>query len=195
MAQGTQELTRDIELTLQRLSDDVDELSNKVSPREIAHRRKQAARSRIGGLRDKVMGSREHVVGATHQAAHQATPDLAQETGPALVQAAERRFEGNPLAAGVIAFGAGMFLSALIPPTQAEQRLAEQGTEAAKEHGGSVADQARGVAQQVGQELQQSVGEAAQQVKGSAQEHARTLTGEARDAAGNVEAARQRGKA
>ena len=39
--------------------------------------------------------------------------------------------QGNPLAAGVIAFGAGWLISSLLPASRQEQRLAEQTTEKA----------------------------------------------------------------
>ena len=43
--------------------------------------------------------------------------------------------QGNPLAAGLVAFGAGMLISALIPASEKETQVTQRAVEAAKEHG------------------------------------------------------------
>src|SRR5512146_595947 len=86
-----------------------------------------------------------------------------------------RRATGNPLAAGLIAFGAGMLLSSLLPASEPEQQIATQVKDFATEQG-------RPVAQELGQAGQ----EAAQELKESAQQRAESVKQTASDAASTV---------
>ena len=154
MGQGTEEqLTTRIEGTREDLSRNLDALTDRVSPSQVVERRKQAAKGRFRSVRDKVMGSA--------QDARQSTADGAQSA----VGAVERRATGNPLAAGLVAFGAGMVVSSLLPPSEKETELAGQAVDRAKEHGRPVMDQARQVGQEMGGHLKESAGQAAQEVK------------------------------
>jgi hypothetical protein len=47
----------DIEATRASLSRDIDELTDKVNPTRVVERRKEAAKGRLGSIRDKVMGA------------------------------------------------------------------------------------------------------------------------------------------
>ena len=81
-------------------------------------------------------------------------------------QAAKEKTRGNPLAAGLIAFGAGMVISSLIPSSQKEQQAVSnlQGNlEPLKE-------KATEVAQDFGQQLKEPAQEAAESVKTTAAE-------------------------
>jgi hypothetical protein len=80
---------------------------------------------------------------------------------------------GNPLAAGLIAFGAGLLISGLIPSSQREQQavstlqdkaepLKEKATEAAKD----VASNLREPAQEAAQSVKQTAAEGVESVKG-----------------------------
>ena len=191
MGQGSEELTTqqiedDIEATRARLSRDVDELGYKVSPGQVMSRQKQAAKGRLMSMKDRVMGSahdaRSSVGGTASGAAHSVG-----DTASGAVQTLESRTEGNPLAAGVIAFGAGMLVSSLIPATRAEQNLAQQGMDAAKEHGQPIMEQAKGMAQDMGADLKESARGGAEEVKATAQDSAETLKEEGRGAAQHVQ--------
>lgn len=96
------------------------------------------------------------------------------------------RAQGNPLAAGVVAFGAGMLLSALLPASEKEARLAAQAVEAAKEHGQPVLDQAKSVAQDIGGELKESAVESAESVRATAQDSVQTVKAEGQSSARSV---------
>ena len=54
---GTSTTPADIEATRASLSRDIDELTDKVSPARVMDRRKEAAKGRIGSIKDKVMGA------------------------------------------------------------------------------------------------------------------------------------------
>ena len=57
MGQSTEELSSEIAQTRQSMTANVDALQDKVSPSAIVERRKQAARGRMLGVRDRVMGT------------------------------------------------------------------------------------------------------------------------------------------
>jgi hypothetical protein len=158
MGTSTEELNDDIARTRAELSQDVDALQDKVSPTAILERRKSAVRDRWTSAKDKVMGS--------GQSAGQGVSSATTNAGSAI----EERVDGSPLAAGLMAFGAGLVIAGLIPASKAETQGAQRLKEAAQEHGQPVMDQAKSAAQEVGEQLKDKATEAAQEVKASAQE-------------------------
>jgi hypothetical protein len=185
MGTSTEELSTtpaEIEQTRANLSRDIDELSDKVSPGRVVQRRKEAARGRIGALRDKVMGSAPGP-GAAGDRLSSAGHSVGSSASGA-VDTLQQKAEGNPLAAGVLAFGAGMVLSALLPATEKEAQAASRAVDAAKQHG--VADQAKSVGQDVAQDLTESAKQSAQEVAESAKESAETVRQEGRSSAENI---------
>ena len=109
-----------------------------------------------------------------------------QDNASGAVQTVQEKAEGTPLAAGVIAFGAGMLLSSLIPASRVEQRVAQQGLDAAKEHGQPLMDEAKSMASDMGAQLKETAASGAEEVKSSAQESAQHLKDEGRDSAQQV---------
>jgi gas vesicle protein len=99
---------------------------------------------------------------------------------------ARRRTRGNPLAAGLIAFGAGWLLSSLLPATEPEQQLASQVKDLATEKGRPVAQQLGQAGQQAAQELGESAQQKAQSVKETMTGAASTVTDEAQSRAADV---------
>ena len=79
-----------------------------------------------------------------------------------------RQTQGNPLAAGLIAFGAGWLISSLLPASRQEQRLAQQATEKAADVGRPLADKARDAAMEIKDNLQEPAQEAVASVKDTA---------------------------
>jgi Protein of unknown function (DUF3618) len=98
-------------------------------------------------------------------------------------QAVRRQTQGNPLAAGVIAFGAGWLISSLLPASRQEQRLAEQTTEKAADLGRPVAEAAKQAAMEVKDNLQEPAQQAVESVKSTATDAGRTVADEGRAAA------------
>jgi gas vesicle protein len=96
------------------------------------------------------------------------------------------RAQGNPLAAGLVAFGAGMLLSAVLPASERETRLASQAVDAAKEHGQPLVEEARSVAAEVGADLKESAQASVQSVKETAQESVETVKAEGQSSAQTV---------
>jgi hypothetical protein len=185
MGTSTEELSTtpaDIEATRANLTRDIDELSDKVSPGRVLQRRKEAARNRFGALRDKVMGSASGETGAGDRLATAGQSVGSSATGA--VDTLQEKAEGNPLAAGLLAFGAGMVLSALLPASDKEAQAASRAIDAAKEHG--VVDEAKSVGQDVAQDLKESAKQSAQDVAESAKQSAETVKQEGRSPVENV---------
>ena len=230
-ASDPEEIRRDIERTQANLSQDVDALTEKVTPSKIVERRVDRARDTAVRLKEKVMGSNPlsggqhssgHTVSGGHiggggvstaasQAADRvsgtasaaassvqgaastaagAVQDAASTAAGAVQeapQAIRRQTRGNPLAAGLIAFGAGWLVSSLLPATRREQELADQ----ARQQATQVAqEKVAPVAQQVAGEVKDNLREPAQQavesVKSTAQDAKQTVTEEGKSAAQDV---------
>jgi len=191
MGQSAEErqLTSDIAGTREDLSRNLDELADKVAPGRVVERRKQAMGGRVRRMRESVMGTATDRVSGTGSAVSGRTSSAADSVTTAAHDAAhtvQGRAEGNPLAAGLIAFGAGAVLSSLIPASDKEARAARSLVETAKEHGQPLMDEAKSVEQEMGQHLKERAGEAADQVKSTAQESAEHVKEEGKSSAQTV---------
>jgi gas vesicle protein len=188
MGQNTEELTptpADIEATRSNLTRDIDELTDKVSPARVMDRRKQAAKGRIGSVRDKVMGSAAAASGKVSGTTSNATGSVSDTATDAL-SGIESRTQGNPLAAGLVAFGAGLLISALIPASEKETLAAQRLTEVAKEQGQPLIAEAKSVGQDMAADLKESATDSAQHLKSTAQDSTRTVKQEGQSSAQNV---------
>jgi uncharacterized protein DUF3618 len=151
------------------------------------------ASSAASGAKDSVTDAASSAVGTVRDAGTSAVgtvQDAASSVGDAAsgtVGTMREQTEGNPLAAGLVAFGVGWLVSSLLPATDTERRAARRAVEQAKEQG--VVDQAKQVAQDVGQHMQGQATEAAQQVKEKAQDATETVKDEAQGAAQDVKQA------
>lgn len=180
MGQSTEELSTQIAGTRESLASDLDALQDRVSPSAIVERRKEAARSKVRSVKDKVMGSGGGGTTGTNSMASDAAGVRSSATDAK--DAAGEAIDGSPLAAGLIAFGAGLLIAALIPATDTEQRASQKVVDAAQ----PLADEAKSIGQEVGTSLKDSATEAAQQVKQSAQDSAQHVQEEGKSAADNV---------
>jgi hypothetical protein len=102
-------------------------------------------------------------------------------------QVARRQAQGNPLAAGLIAFGAGWLVSSLLPATRREQELAGEAKDRAAELGRPVAEAARQAATEVKDNLAGPAQEAVESVRSTATDAGRTVADEGRSAAERVQ--------
>jgi hypothetical protein len=138
-------LRHEIEYTQRNLSADVDALTEKVTPRKIVRRRVDRAGRRLTNLRDKVMGTAPQRTASTVvDRASSAVSSVADAVGEA-PQAVRRGTEGNPVAAGLIAFGIGWLAASLVPTSKPEREAAHQARDLVQEH----ADKIGNVAEQV----------------------------------------------
>jgi len=215
-ASDPEQIRREIERTQAALSQDVDALTDKVTPGKIVERRVDRARDAATKLKEKVMGSDPHGSGgyggggvrsAASQTADRVSgtassaassvqdaaasaagtvQDAASTAADAVQQAPQairRQTRGNPLAAGLIAFGAGWLVSSLLPASRREQELADQAKQVAQEKVQPVLQQ---VAGEVGDNLREPAQQAAESVKATAQDAKETVADEGRSAAQDV---------
>ena len=204
-------IRRQIEETRSNLSYDVDALNEKVNPTRVVDRRVGRAKSSVSGLKDRVFGAaQEHghqaggtaqnvagnVQGAAHNAAGtvQGAASSAVDTLQSAPQTLSRQAQGNPLAAGVIAFGVGWLVSSLLPTSEKEKQLAAQAESAVKEHSQPLVDQAKSVAQEIGDNLKPAAQDAVESVKATAQEGVQTVKAEGQSAAQDVQGTAQDAK-
>lgn len=169
----------DIERTRAELSSDVDALTDKVSPSQVAHRQAEKVKSAASDVRDRVMGAVSDTADATGSAAA-SLGDKATDL-PAKTRA---RTQGSPLAAGLVAFGAGLLVASLLPSSEKEQRLAQS----AKDQAAPVVDEVKSAAQDIAANLKEPAQQAAESVKESAAGAAADLRDEGRSAAQDVKA-------
>jgi gas vesicle protein len=194
MGQGTEErLSSEIAGTRADLGRNVDELVDKVAPSKMVERRKQAARSRLRRMKDSIMGT-AHSGTDTMSDAGSAVADRASSVADSMSSTAQdaaqqvrSRAEGSPLAAGLIAFGVGALVGALLPASEKEAQAARRVVETAQEQGQPLIEQAKSAGQEVGQHLKEQAGQAAQEVRSTAQDSAQHVKEEGQDAAHTVQ--------
>ncbi|HEX6445929.1 MAG TPA: DUF3618 domain-containing protein [Streptosporangiales bacterium] len=171
------QIATEIDQTRANLADDVDRLADHTSPRRIVRRRTERIRGAARSARDRVMGSAPDPKDKAGQAAE------AVRSAP---QQARRQVMGNPLAAGLVAFGVGALAATLLPGSDTEregaQRLQEQGGEAV----GPVKDAVTESAQRVKQDAQDAARDAGRQLGDTAKEAATTTGQRAKEAGGDV---------
>ena len=200
MSTDPDQIRAEIDQTQRELSADVDALTEKISPPRIAERQVRRTRVAMTSMKDKIMGSTPNAfqtastgTGETIGSKASAVRDTAAATASSAADAARsapdmmrQRTGGNPLAAGLIAFGAGWLLSSLLPATAPEQQVASQVKDFATEQGRPVVQQLTETGQQAARELGDSARQRAESVKDTAAGAASTVAGEAQLAASDV---------
>lgn len=187
------EIRQQIEQTRRNLSDDVDALNEKANPARVMDRKVSKAKESVTGLKDKVFGGSEDSPGMTGNVAGsvQDAAGSAAQTVQGAPAAMQRKAQGNPMAAGLIAFGVGWLVSSLLPTSEKEKQLAAQAESAVKEHSQPLVDQAKQAAQEVGEALKPAAQEAVESIKGTAQDAAQSVKDEAQSATQDVQAQAQ----
>ena len=215
-------IRRQIEDTRRELSYDVDALNEKVNPARVMDRRVTAAKGRMTNIKEKVIGSAHDTTAQTRGAASNAAgsvqgaassaagsvqgaassaADSVQNAASSAVGAVQsapdtivRQTQGNPLAAGLIAFGVGWLASSLLPATQKEQQLAQQAETAFRENKDALLEPAKQAAQEIGDQLKPAAQQAVDSVKSTAQDAASTVAEEGKSAASDVQGQAQQSK-
>jgi hypothetical protein len=221
-----EEIRADIERTRAELSDNVDALADTANPKNIARRQASRVKEAAVGVKEHIMGSSNDpydsgrvgdakyaVQGKASDAkyavqekaadAKYALQDKASSVSDAVSNApaqVKQRARGNPLAAGLIAFGAGLLISGLIPSSQREQEavstlqekaepLKEKATEAVRD----VASNLREPAQEAAQSVKETAAEGVQTVKDEGASAKQDVAGQVQDSKENVRQQRRSG--
>lgn len=192
--QNPDEIRHDIERTRSELSSDVNALADEARPGNVARRQVEGVKDSARNLKERVFGSpddehgagspgptvgdRAHQVGERVQEMGADARDAVQES-PAMVK---QRTRGNPLAAGLVAFGVGALIGGLLPSSRREQQVAT----GLKERARPAVDATKDAAKEAAEHLKPQAQEAAQHVKDSATSSAQTVADEGRSQAQDV---------
>ena len=190
MGSRPEELRNEIDQTREELAYDVDRLADHTVPSRVVGRKLAGVKERTRSVADKVMGARDSArdtaSSASDQARQTATDagEKVQETARSVAGAVRdtpdtmaRQTRGNPLAAGVIAFGVGLLVASLLPNTEAEKRAGA----AMADRSGGLVDKAQQTARDLASDLGDTAKDAAQSVKDTAREAAGHTAEQARD--------------
>ncbi|MEH0932030.1 DUF3618 domain-containing protein [Micromonospora sp. CPCC 205558] len=186
MSSDPDRIRREIETTRNELSSDVDALTDKVNPRRIAGDRVGQARGAFTRAKEKMMGSSNHLGQEAGQRMSHAAGSVRNETR-SLGQQSREQAQGNPMAAGLVAFGVGLLAASLIPPSGRERQLAGRARSMVSEHSGELREQASQVGHQMQDNLREPAQQAAQSVRSSAQQGVSAVRDQGRSAAGQVQ--------
>ncbi|WP_432504111.1 DUF3618 domain-containing protein [Kineococcus arenarius] len=209
-----EQIETEIAGTRSALSADLDELTDRLSPSNVAQRQADKVKDKATGFKDRVMGSAHDAADSVMGSAHDAADSVRGKAGDVRHRAGDTgggvreragsvregaagsagdakgavtsKTRGNPLAAGVIAFGAGWLLSSLLPASEKEAQATSKAVDAAKEHGGGVVEAAKGVVSDVRGNLQEQATQAAQHVADTAKEGVEAVRSDAQGAAAHV---------
>jgi gas vesicle protein len=172
------------------MGDTLEAIGDRLSPERMVERRKAAVGQKFRSVKEHVMGSPDYSEPATERMrakaggvvqsatdAVQTATDQVQHAPQAIADQAR----GNPVAAGIIAFGAGMLLATVLPSSRTEQRLADEAKprlqeagnalkEAGRDLAGDATDHAREAVQEVKAAGSEATSNVRDQTKQSAQQ-------------------------
>jgi gas vesicle protein len=174
MGKSASEVRAEIEDTRQDMSETIDAITDRTSPRRIIDRRRRRMADGWRSVRERVMGRAQ--AAGDHA---RSLSDSGRETAGSVVDTARgvpgavtEQTQGNPIAAGLMAFGAGLLIASLVPPSEPEQQLA-----------GTLREQS----QPLQDELKQAGQQVVEDVKSTARDGAGQVKQRAADAAGTVQ--------
>lgn len=194
MVEEPDRIRNDIDETRSGLARRVDLLADKTVPTRVAQRRWSAVKEKVMGSpaprhATQSAGESGSAVDSVRDGARSAVAtaqDKASQVGDSVKDApaaVARQTQGNPIAAGVIAFGVGLLAASLIPTTEVEKRAGAQ----LKDNTGDLVDQVREPLQESAQQLKSdltgTVKDASESVKATAQDAAHTTAREAKSSA------------
>jgi hypothetical protein len=163
VATESQRIRGEIDATRAELASDLDRLADRTSPSRIAHRRWDSVKSRVSTVKERVMGASQDAVESVSDTTGHVT-DTVRET-PEMIA---RKARGNPLAAGLIAFGAGLLVASLLSETEAERRLGQK----VSEHADQLTEPLKNLGSELGSDIGETVKQASSEVGSTAREAA-----------------------
>ena len=207
MTKDADQIREEIRVTRGDLSSDVNALAESVRPGNVVKRRVDKIRGAAVSTKERVMGaapdprSVKESASSSVSGAASTVSDAASSAGDAVAASPEllrSKTQGNPLAAGVIAFGAGWLIGSLIPTTERERQAAtavKENAEPLKQEVASAArevgDNLREPAQQAVDSVRDTASEAVENTKQEGLSATQQVKGEAQDAAGTVQESRR----
>ena len=173
-----------------RMGDTLEAIGDRLSPERIVERRKAAVSRRLRSVKEAVMGSPDYdefdssgsglrdraqgMASSASDALQSATQQVQQAP-----QAIAAQARGNPLAAGVVAFGLGALFATVLPRTRTEQQLVEE----ARPQLESAADELKEVGHAVASDAKERTTSAVAEVKAAGESAAESVRDQTRESA------------
>lgn len=154
MNQDANELRREIEQVRGDLGDTIDAIGDKVAPRAAKARPRRSttsSKARAGGGETAALTGSGRRSQVSKKAS--ATTDAVREAGGSV----QAKAGSNPLAAGLVAFGAGLAIAAIAAPTEREREAARRVREQIEPLKQEVVDAGRNLASDIQQTAQREV--------------------------------------
>jgi hypothetical protein len=187
-------LRAEIAQTRAELSDNVDALTETANPKNIANRQVDKVKGAARNVREHLMGApddpydsgtlgdkadavRDKVGSAQYRASN------ALDTVSDAPRQVRRKARGNPLAAGLIAFGVGYLISSASPSTEKEQQAASR----LQEKAAPLTDKISEAASEVADRLREPAQDAAAAVKDAATSAVETVKDQGASARDDVQ--------
>lgn len=177
IARSRDELGGTIGALEERLAQTKEDVVDRVSPKRVWHRKTDELRRRVGAVTGSVTGMTERMetqVATGTRRVRGEVQGLAEQTSAGVSRATDgarggqaglrQRAEDNPMAAGLVALGAGVLMASLLPPTPAERKAALR----LRDELSPLQEQASKAGRQVAEEVTQSAQERMEQVKSRA---------------------------
>jgi ElaB/YqjD/DUF883 family membrane-anchored ribosome-binding protein len=174
MSDDPNEIRAQIERTRGNLSTDVNTLADTVNPSQVAKRQVSKAKAAVFGVKDKVMGVASNATSSVSDTGSSMSDAVTGVPGKLGTQTS-----GNPLAAGLIAFGVGALIGSLLPASSAEQKAATKVKD-------TVTPIATDAVKEVACNLKEGAQDAVESVKSTATDAAATVKDESTSVAGDL---------
>ena len=183
MSNDPDQIRREIERTRSELSDNVNALGDKVNPGSIARRQ-------VGRVRGAAVSVKETLLGSDSDATDAGAIGTMGDAVSDAPNAVARKAQGSPIAAGLIAFGAGLLVSSLLPASRVEQQAAENIKDTAQ----PLVDDLTDTAKEVAGNLKEPAQQAMEEVKSTATDAAAVVKDDATSAVDDVKTQAQDSK-
>ncbi|HXH79386.1 DUF3618 domain-containing protein [Nocardioides sp.] len=174
-------LRAEIDQTRANLSQNVNALGEAVTPGNIAKRQTEKVKGAAVGVKDKVMGSAHDTASSVGGSVSGTASGIAGMPGQA-TSTAKTKAQGNPMAAGLVALGAGWLVGSMLPASERERQAAQS----VKEKAQPLLEEAQELGKEAAANLKEPAMEAADSVKTTAQDAAATVKAEGQQQAADV---------
>jgi uncharacterized protein YoxC len=190
MADRTDQLREDIDQKREDIGYTVDQIQNRVSPGRITARGRYRFRRWWIDTKDRILGNDQseypwerRVQGISHRVGNvtDRASEMMSEVREGVAETprmVRHQTQGNPVAAGFIAFGGGLLVGTLLPETRTERDAAKRLEPSVS----GIAQEAGEIGKEMAEDVKTTAVEAIDQVKDSASTAAADLKDEAKEA-------------
>jgi uncharacterized protein YoxC len=182
MGQTAEDLRTQLASQRGEVSRDLEAIGDRVSPGRMVERRQAAVRMRFADMRDRVFGAADTTQHGVRDTMSSGMTS-AREGVSGAAEGTMHATEGNPLAVGLVAFGAGLVMATLFPASRTEQQLASRAQPTLEHAAEQAAPKVREMVEDVKEEVAPAAKSAVTEVTESAKEAAQRVKGEAAQAA------------